>query len=134
MIPDRVTVLVENSHKDMNTKSPECWIDDPNAHCLRVEVSSDQSLLLPHGDFVFAELKTEGREQQLRLVFATHEVLIRGHCLRRIETAMQRLELAFVAKLPTSQRPLITEGQPVVLEVGVTELNPQRQRPANGKA
>jgi hypothetical protein len=99
-----------------------------------VEVSSDQSLLLPHDDLIFAELKTEVREQQLRLVFATHEVLIRGHCLRRIETAMQRLELAFVAELPASQRPLITKGQPVVLEVTVTELNPQRQRPANGKS
>jgi hypothetical protein len=118
----------------MNTKQPECWANDPNAHSIHVEVSSGQSLLLPHGEFVFAELKTEGREQQFRLVFATHDVLIRGHCLRRIETAMQRLELAFVAKLPAHQRSLITEGQPVVLEVTLTELNPQRQRPANGKA
>src|ERR1700722_17782619 len=118
----------------MNTKQPECWANDPNAHSIHVEVSPDQSLLLPHGDFVFAELKTEGREQQLRLVFATHEVLIRGHCLRRIETAMQRLELAFVAKSPTSQRSLITEGHPVVLEVTVTELNPQQQYHPNGKA
>jgi hypothetical protein len=83
-----------------------------------------------------AEPKTEGGEQQLRLVFATHEVLIRGHFLWRIETAMQRLELAFVAKLPTStsQRPLITEGQPVVLEVVVIELDTQRQHHRNRKA
>jgi hypothetical protein len=54
--------------------------------------------------------------------------------LRRIETAMQRLELAFVAKLPNSQRPLITEGLPVVLEVTVTELNTQQQHQPNGKA
>ena len=127
-------MFTENSNKDMNTKQPECWANDPDAHSIHVEVSSDQALLLPRGDFVFAELKTEGREQQLRLVFATHEVLIRGHCLRRIETAMQRLELAFVAKLPASQRPLITKGQPVVLDVTVTELNPQRQHPATGKA
>ena len=127
-------MFTENSHKDMNTKQPVCWANDPNAHSIQVDVSSDQSLLLPHGDFVFAELKTEGREQQLRLVFATHEVLIRGHCLRRIETAMQRLELAFVAKLPNSQRPLITEGLPVVLDVTVTELNTQQQHQPNGKA
>jgi hypothetical protein len=41
--------------------------------------------------------------------------------------------LAFVA-LPTSQRSLTAEGQPVVLDVTVTELNPQRQHPATGKA
>jgi hypothetical protein len=35
------------------------------------------------------------KEQQLRLVFVTHEVSLRGHSLRRIETAMQRMELSF---------------------------------------
>jgi hypothetical protein len=32
-------------------------------------------------------------EQRLRLVFATHEVTVRGQALRRIETAIQREEL-----------------------------------------
>jgi hypothetical protein len=48
---------------------------------------------LPFDQFAFAELKTEGKQQCLRLVFATHEVLIRGNALRRIETTMQRMEL-----------------------------------------
>jgi hypothetical protein len=30
---------------------------------------------------------------------------------------MQRLELSLLAKLPGSQRNLITEGQPVILEI-----------------
>jgi hypothetical protein len=34
---------------------------------------------------------------------------------------MQRLELSLLAKLPGSQRSLITEGQPVILEITVTE-------------
>ncbi len=58
----------------------------------------------------------------LRLVFAAHEVLIHaGQALRRIETVMQRMELSLLAKLPSSQRALITEGQPVILEIVVTE-------------
>jgi hypothetical protein len=55
------------------------------------------------------------------LVFAAHEVFVSGHQLRRIETVMQRLELSLLAKLPSSQRNLITEGQPVILEITVTE-------------
>jgi len=78
-------------------------------------------MLLPHDEFVFAELKREGKDQTLRLVFVTHEVLVRGQSLRRIETAMQRMELSLLTKLPNSQRALITEGQPVVLEIVVTE-------------
>jgi len=64
-------------------------------------------MLLPHDEFAFAELKSEGKE--------------RGHALRRIETAMQRMELLFLAELPSAQRPLIPDGQPVVLEIVVTD-------------
>jgi hypothetical protein len=79
--------------------------------------------LLPFDQFAFAELKSEGKKQHLRLVFATHEVSIRGNALRRIETTMQRMELSFLAALPTSQRSLVPEGQPVIHEVMVTEIS-----------
>jgi hypothetical protein len=107
----------------MSIKAPECWASDPNARGLRIEISAQQSLLLPFDQFAFAELKSEGKEQHLRLVFATHEVLVRGNALRRIETTMQRLELSFLSKLPISQRSLITEGQPIVAEIVVTEVS-----------
>jgi ferritin-like metal-binding protein YciE len=42
--------------------------------------------------------------------------------LRRIETVLQRMELSLLTKLPSSQRKLITEGQPVVLEIVVNEI------------
>ena len=106
----------------MSKKSPECYTTDPNAECLRVEVSPGNSLLLPHDEFAFAELKSEDKEQSLRLVFAEHEVLIRGYCLRRIETALQQMELAFIVKLPDTRRYLIAEGQPMILEIVVIEL------------
>ncbi|MBI1361526.1 MAG: hypothetical protein GC155_14715 [Alphaproteobacteria bacterium] len=80
--------------------------------------------MLPFDQFAFAELKAEGKQQHLRLVFATHEVLIRGHALRRIETTMQRMELSYLAALPSSQRPLVPDGQPVIHEIVVTEINP----------
>lgn len=88
-------------------------------------------MLLPHDDFAFAELKREGKEQILRLVFAMHEVLVRGYSLRRIETAMQRMELSLLTKLPSSQRSLIADGQPVVLEIVVTETAKQESQPGN---
>ena len=88
-------------------------------------------MLLPHDDFAFAELKREGKEQVLRLVFAMHEVMVRGYSLRRIETAMQRMELSLLTKLPSSQRSLIADGQPVVLEIVVTETAKQESQPVN---
>ena len=48
--------------------------------------------------------------------------MIRGNALRRIETTMQRMELSFLAALPSSQRSLVSEGQPVIVEIVVTEM------------
>ncbi|MCI0747155.1 MAG: hypothetical protein L0Y58_17265 [Verrucomicrobia subdivision 3 bacterium] len=104
----------------MNTKTPECWASDPQARGLRIEISPESSLLLPFDQFAFAELKSEGKQQHLRLLFATHEVSIRGHSLRRIETAMQRMELSFLMALPCNQRALVPDGQPAVLRIAVT--------------
>ena len=113
----------------MKTKTPECWTSDPQTRGLRVEISAGHSLLLPFDQFVFAELTTDGDEQCLRLVFATHEVAARGLSLRRIELAMQRQELSFLGMLPSGQRSLIAEGQPVVLRIQVAETKDAESRP-----
>ncbi|MEO8428764.1 MAG: hypothetical protein ABI651_16825, partial [Verrucomicrobiota bacterium] len=103
------------------------------ARGLRIEVSAEYSLLLPHDEFAFAELKSEGEEQKLRLVFAMHEVLVRGHSLRRIETAMQRSELSLLTVLSGKQRSLIPDGQPVVLEIVVIQMKSSDQQPQEVK-
>ena len=105
----------------MSTKTPECWASDPNAEALRIEVTPGRSVLLPHDQFMFAELTGDADDQNLKLVFAAHEVLIHGRHLRRIETVMQRMELSLLTKLPGNQRNLIADGQPVILEINVKE-------------
>jgi hypothetical protein len=108
----------------MSNKLPECYATDPQASSLRVEISATLSLLLPFDQFAFAELDSGDKEQKLRLVFATHEVLISGHVLRRIETAMQRMELSNIAILPSKYHPLIAENQPKILKLVVMESKP----------
>ena len=105
----------------MNTKTPECYTTDTQARCLRVETTATRLLVLPLDQFVFAELDGDGKEQKLRLVFATHEILISGHVLRRIETAICRLELSGLMKLPEKYHALVPDGQPRIREIVVTE-------------
>ena len=107
----------------MSTKSPECWASDPNARAVKIELSAEQSLLLPFDQFAFSELKSAGKEQRLRLIFATHEITLPGYSLRRIETAMQRTELSLLTTLPSNQRSLIAEGQPAILQITAKEAN-----------
>jgi hypothetical protein len=118
----------------MNTKTPECYTTDTQARCLRVEMSATRLLVLPLDQFAFAELDSDGKEQKLRLVFATHEILISGHVLRRIETAIHRLELSGLMKLPEKYHALIAENQPRIREIVVTENKPslpQTETPLN---
>jgi hypothetical protein len=116
--PDsNLLVITINPLKRMRTKIPECWASDPNARAVRIELSAEQSLLLPFDQFAFSELKTESKGQRLRLVFATHEISLRGHSLRRIETAIQRMELSLLTRIPEKQRTLIVDGQPIILDI-----------------
>ena len=106
----------------MNTKTPECYTTDTQARCLRIQMTATRLLVLPLDQFVFAELDSDGKEQKMRLVFATHEILISGHVLQRIETAIHRLELSSVMKLPEKYHALIAENQPRIREIVVTEI------------
>ena len=108
----------------MNTKSPECYITEPQARCLRVESSPGRTLLLPLDQFAFAEFNSTGKEQLLHLSFATHEIIVHGTALRRIETAMHKLELSFLGVLPEKFHPLVPDGQPKIRELVVTEIKP----------
>ena len=115
----------------MSTKSSECWAIDPQARGLRVIVSPELSLTLPFDQFAFAELATGDREQCLKILFATHEIFVHGQNLRRLEIAMQRMELSFIAQASTGYERMANPGQPLILKIAVTEIvAPKKQSQA----
>jgi hypothetical protein len=81
-------------------------------------------VLLPFDQFSFSELTHGGKEQSLRSVFSTHEVVVRGHALRRLETVMQRMEFSFITRAPDGSRSLAAESQPVIREIIANAVNP----------
>ncbi len=105
----------------MSIKAPECWASDASAKLLRIEVSPEKSILLKYDQLIHAEFDNTEKEQRLRLIFATHEVVVRGYALRRIETALQRLELSYLAAVPAKLIHSVNEGQPVIREIRVSE-------------
>jgi len=112
----------------MSTKSPECWAIDPQARGLRVIVTPELSLTLPFDQFAFAELTTGDKEQRLKILFGTHEIFIHGQNLRRLEIAMQRMELSLIAQASTSYEKMANPGQPLILKIAVTEIIPPRKQ------
>lgn len=108
----------------MSTKLPECYATEPQARCLRIEISPGHALLLPLDQFAFAEVTNEEKEQLLHLSFASHEIMVRGRALRRIETALHKLELSFLMAMPAKYHSLVPDGQPKIREITVTENKP----------
>lgn len=73
--------------------------------------------MLPFDQFAFSELTVDGKEHRLQINFATHQILIHGQNLRRIETAMQRMELSFIATVSTNYQAVVRQGQPLILKI-----------------
>ena len=106
----------------MNTKLPECWASDPNARGVRIEVSSELTLLLPFDHFLFSELHQIEGGEQLRALFVSHEVILTGTGLRRIEVALQRAQLSYIACVPTRFHQAVADEQPVIRQIVVEEV------------
>jgi|SRR5665213_965573 len=117
----------------MSTKTPECWESDPNAAGVKIILAPDDHLLLPFDQFVYADLKPHGEHQQLRLVFVTHEVSVRGDSLERIEAILQRKHLSLLKSLPIHQWSLIDAGQPLITEMMVATKKDLSKRAEKGQ-
>ena len=77
-------------------------------------MSTGRIYLLPLDQLAYAQMDADGIEQICSpfVGFATHEIMVRGNTLRRIETALHRLELSFITPLPAKYHSLAAEGQP----------------------
>ena len=112
----------------MSNKSLDCYHLDPQAQCLRVQAAPGHSLLLPFQELVFAELLITDSEETLTMHFDTHEVVVRGSALRRIENALQRRELSSVAAVSETPRNTVKDGQPSITSVEVSAAPPSEKR------
>ncbi|MBU6401104.1 MAG: hypothetical protein KGS61_12350 [Verrucomicrobia bacterium] len=100
-----------------NTERPECWSVDPQARGLRVVRSLEHSLVLPFEHFIYSELEAGADEEVLKVTFATHEVILKGSRLDRLEAALQRFELGTVAPASGKFERVASQTQPFVREI-----------------
>ena len=112
----------------MDNKPPECFACDPRARGVRVDILPQKSVVLPHEHFVYAEFMADDQVDLLKLVFVTHEVILTGYLLRRIETAIVNRDLSWLCARPEkfraqdSDRPFVS-----TLTVKAIEVQPSDQ-------
>ena len=102
----------------MDTKSPECWSCDPKTACLRVVPDAKSSFILPYAHFIYAESHSDDDGGELKLVFATHEVVLKGHLLDRLETGIAVHEVSEIRALPERYRKLAGD-RPFIRELSI---------------
>ena len=99
----------------MDNKSLECFACDGRARGVRIEISPQRSLVLAHEHFVYAEFEAGEKRDSLKIVFVTHEVVLEGFLLRRIENAIVNRDLAWLCgrgekfRPQDHERPFITK-------------------------
>lgn len=106
----------------MSTKNSECWATDASARAIRIELEDGKTFLLRHDHLLYAEFQTQDNGQNLHIFFTTHEVQIRGHCLRRVETALQRMELSYLASATTIDHTTNPDNHPTITKIQVAEI------------
>lgn len=89
----------------MDTKSLECFACDGRARGVRIEVSPQESLVLPHEHFIYSQFKAGEQRDLLRIMFVAHEVVLEGFLLRRIENAIVNRDLAWLCARGEKFRP-----------------------------
>jgi hypothetical protein len=98
----------------VDNKPPECFACDARARGVRIDLSPQKSLVLPHEQFMGAEFSAEKSVELLKLKFASHEIILAGYLLRRIENAILNRDLSWLCALPEkfrladSDRPFVT--------------------------
>jgi hypothetical protein len=116
----------------MSERMPESWGCDSQVHSLRIELSSAKSISLPYEQLVFWELDRDGDDHCLRLIFVTHEIVLRGYYLKRVDMALQKRDLSFVAKVSEHYQSQLIENQPTIREIIVTEMKQKQVKEAGG--
>jgi hypothetical protein len=104
-----------------SSKPLECFGSDVRARGVRVELSPQKSIVLPHEHFVYSEFTADEQKDLLKLVFVTHEVALSGHLLRRIETAILNRDLSWLCARPEKFR-MENSDRPFIINLAVRAL------------
>lgn len=84
---------------------------------------------MPFEHLLYAQLRKQAGSQTLLLSFVTHQVTVQGTCLKKIETALQRKELAHLAVTIPGTEKLASEGLPIIRKITVVLSEPETAGP-----
>ncbi len=89
----------------MDNKSLDCFACEGRARGVKVEISPQNSFVMPHEHFIYSEFKADDDRDLFKITFVTHEVVVEGFLLRRVENAMVNRDLSWLCARAERFRP-----------------------------
>lgn len=93
--------------KDDETQSASeensCWIENPQAQVLRVEMNEGEFYLFPYSWLVWVHFKPVKKADNLVIVFNTHKVAITGKSLCELGLVIQKMRVECVRATPVGK-------------------------------
>ena len=108
--------------QDESRRTSACWEGDANAQALRVELADGKSCLVPYSRIAFVECEHGADHTTLCLRSDTHEILIVGKNLRRLESALQKFDVGWVKAVPSRYELDTADNFVWITNITVSEL------------
>ena len=103
--------------------APICWQREAPSACLRIELESGETYLLPYNHLFAVHLaKPSDRTETLRITFSSHEIQIEGHNLRDLVLGIQDFAIKWLRAVPERYQPLVPSRDAVIVSVRITAV------------
>lgn len=116
---------MKRTSTDPTTRTaPACWQRESTTACLRIELESGETHLLPYNRFITAlRSKADDGSETLRIVFSSHEVDIQGHNLATSCSAFKTSRSSGSAPFPSDTNRFLRVVKRSSVQFGSRRLN-----------
>jgi len=104
-----------------------CWVENPQAQLLRVEVHDGEFYLFPYAWLVWVQFKPIEKADNLVIVFSSHKVNIVGKSLRALGLAVQKMKIECIRATPPGKDASLRQQA-----ASIEKIQIEATSPANG--
>jgi len=122
-----ITRKDQTTHTLTGSAPPTCWLREAQAACLRLELPSGETHIIPYTHFHAASLQpAKNAVETLCISFSAYEIEIDGHALNELLLTLQDLAVKWVRTVPECYRDAIGQDSGVISDIRITALADER--------
>jgi len=127
-----ITRKDQTTHDRTEGTLPDCWQRESQPACLRLELPSGETYVLPYSHFLAASFRPgKNAPETLSITFSGYQVEINGHGLRGLLLTLEELAVKWVRAAPERYCSAIGGESGMVSDIRITHLENEKSPPSN---